>query len=106
VPGQGKVKVQVGHLSLYEWWYGTEATFQAGGEAWSGWFARLRGALVPHQATAGCARGSWDPLGTYERQTGGRVFATALAVLRLETPYRVRRLAASASAPGPRAPLR
>jgi len=106
VPGQGKVKVQVGHLSLYEWWYGTEATFQAGGEAWSGWFARLRGALVPHQATAGRARGSWDPLGTYERQTGGRVFATALAVLRLETPYRVRRLAASASAPGPRAPLR
>ena len=35
---------------------------------------------------------SWDPLGTYERQTGGRVFATALCALMLETPYRHRRL--------------
>lgn len=92
VPGQGKVRVQVGHLSLYEWWYGTLATFQAGGDAYAGWFGRLRGALIPHQGTAGCARGSWDPLGTYERQTGGRVFATALCALMLETPYRHRRL--------------
>ena len=103
VPGRGKVKVQVGHLSLYEWFFGTEATFQAGGEAWSGWFARLRGALLPHQVASGCARGSWDPLGTYERQTGGRVFATALAVLMLETPYRHRRLADPPAAPAPRA---
>lgn len=92
VRGQGKVKVQIGHLSLYEWWYATMATFQAGGETWRNWFARLASALVPHQRTDGCARGSWDPLGTYERQTGGRVFATALCVQMLETPYRHRRL--------------
>lgn len=92
VKGRGKVRVQVGHLSLYEWWYGTEALFQAGGDSWRSWYARLASALVPHQQTSGCARGSWDPLGTYERQTGGRVFATALAVLMLETPGRHRRL--------------
>ena len=92
VPGRGKVRVQVGHLSFYEWWYGTEAVFQAGGDAWRGWYARLAGALVPHQVAAGCARGSWDPVGGYELQTGGRVFATALGVLMLETPYRRRRL--------------
>jgi hypothetical protein len=92
VPGRGKLKVQVGHLSFYEWWYGTEATFQAGGDAWRGWFSRLSGALVPHQVAAGCAKGSWDPVGGYERATGGRVFATALGVLMLETPYRRRRL--------------
>ena len=92
VPGRGKLEVQVGHLSFYEWWYGTEATFQAGGDAWHGWFARLASALVPHQVRAGCARGSWDPVGGYERDTGGRVFATALGVLMLETPYRRRRL--------------
>ncbi len=40
-----------------------------------------------------CARGSWDPEGMYERLTGGRVFATAMAVLMLEAPYRHRRLA-------------
>ena len=39
------------------------------------------------------ARARGTPLGTYERQTGGRVFATALAVLMLEPPYRHRRLA-------------
>ena len=92
VPGRGKTRVQVGHLSFYEWWYGTEATFQAGGDAWRGWYARLAAALVPHQVRAGCARGSWDPVGGYERDTGGRVFATALGVLMLETPYRRRRL--------------
>jgi len=91
VPGRGKVKIQMGHLSLYQWWYGTIATFHAGGGAWSSWFGKLKGALVGHQRKTGCARGSWDPLGTYERQTGGRVFATALAVLMLEQPYRHRR---------------
>ncbi|MCC7139471.1 MAG: hypothetical protein IT460_13700 [Planctomycetes bacterium] len=93
VPGQGRRRVQVGHLSFYEWWYGSMATFQAGGDAWAGWFARAKAALVPHQRTDGCARGSWDPVAAYERQTGGRVFATALGAMILETPYRHRRVA-------------
>jgi hypothetical protein len=92
VPGRGKVPVQVGNLSLYQWWYGTVGKFQQGGTAWSEWFGAVKTALLQHQATSGCARGSWDPLGTYERQTGGRVFATAMAVLMLEQPYRHRRL--------------
>jgi hypothetical protein len=92
VPGRGKQRVQIGSLSLYDWWYGTMAAFQAGGETWSAWNARLKAALLPHQRKDGCAAGSWDPVGTYERQTGGRVFATALAILMLETPYRHRRL--------------
>lgn len=93
VPGRGKQRVQIGTLSFYDWWYGTAASFQAGGGTWSAWNARLKAALLPLQRKDGCARGSWDPLGTYERQTGGRVFATALAVLMLEAPYRHRRLA-------------
>ena len=93
MPGQGRRRVQVGHLSFYEWWYGSMATFQAGGDAWAGWFARAKAALVPHQRTDGCARGSWDPVAAYERQTGGRVFATALGAMILETPYRHRRVA-------------
>ncbi len=93
VPGRGRLRVQVGHLSLYAWWYGTLGSFQKGGAAWTRWQGALKGALLPHQRKNGCARGSWDPEGTYERQTGGRVFATALAVLMLEQPYRHRRLA-------------
>jgi hypothetical protein len=92
VPGRGKVQAQIGNLSLYQWLYGTVGLFQEGGSAWSGWFGKLKTALVGHQKKDGCARGSWDPEGTYERQTGGRVFATAVAVLMLEQPYRHRRL--------------
>jgi hypothetical protein len=92
VPGRGKVKVQIGDLSLYQWAFGTIGVFQRGGAAWSSWFAAVKSALLPHQQTAGCSRGSWDPVGQYERLTGGRVFATALGVLMLEAPYRHRRL--------------
>jgi hypothetical protein len=92
VPGRGKVPVQIGNLSMYQWWYGTVGLFQRGGADWSGWFSKTKSALVKHQQKSGCARGSWDPKGTYERQTGGRVFATALGVLMLEQPYRHRRM--------------
>jgi hypothetical protein len=88
-----KVMQYTGNLSLYEWYYGTLAKFQEGGASWSGWFGAVKTALCGHQQTAGCPRGSWDPLGQYERATGGRVFATALAVLMLEQPYRHRKLA-------------
>lgn len=92
VPGRGNMSVQVGNLSLYQWWYGSIASFQHGGSAWSGWQRATRDALSQNQQRHDCAQGSFDPLGTYERQTGGRVFATALAVLILEQPYRQRRL--------------
>lgn len=95
VPGRGRVRVQVGHLSVYAWWYGTVGTFQRGGAAWTHWWAALRAALLPAQEAQGCARGSWPPEGTYERQTGGRVMATALALLALQAPLRHRRLVAS-----------
>jgi hypothetical protein len=88
----GKVMRYTGNLSLYEWFHGTVAKFQEGGAAWSSWFDAVRTALCNHQQTTGCARGSWDPLGQYERATGGRVFATAIGVLMLEQPYRHRRL--------------
>ena len=86
------MSVQIGSLSLYNWYYGTVAGFQAGGGTWSNWFGKAKSALLPHQRKDGCAKGSWDPVGTYEKQTGGRVFATALAVLILEQPYRHRKL--------------
>lgn len=94
VPGRGKVQTQVGSLSMYAWWMGTLGEFQRGGGPWSAWFGAAKSALLGHQRADGCARGSWDPEGTYERQTGGRVFATALGVLMLEQPYRHRRLSA------------
>jgi hypothetical protein len=92
VPGRGTVKVQIGNLSMYQWWFGTIGLFQDGTASWSPWFETVKSALVPHQETTGCARGSWDPKGTYEQKVGGRILSTALGVLMLEQPYRHRRL--------------
>ena len=90
VPGRGKMKVQIGDLSELQWWFGTLAMFQRGGEDWIAWFAAARSALLGHQRKDGCARGSWDPEGEYERAVGGRVMSTALGVLILEEPVRHR----------------
>ncbi|MCE9634678.1 MAG: hypothetical protein K8T90_03145 [Planctomycetes bacterium] len=92
VPGRGKVPVQIGNLSMYQWYFGTVGAFQHGGETWTSWFGAVKTALLGHQVKAGCARGSWDPEGWYEKRTGGRVWATALGALMLEQPYRHRRL--------------
>jgi hypothetical protein len=47
--------------------------------------------IVTEQRTDGAYGGSWDPAGDWSRE-GGRVFATAIAVLTLETPYAYTRL--------------
>jgi len=91
VPGRGRLKVQIGGLSELNWFYGTLAMFQRGGSDWSAWYVAAKAALLPHQRREGCARGSWDPEGQYERIVGGRVLATALGVLILEEPGRHRR---------------
>ncbi len=84
--------------SEYYWYYGTVAMFQSGGAEWEEWNARLRDAILPLQSRdmlTGEKRrhryGSWEPFGTgwgrWSRM-GGRVYATALHVLTLETYYR------------------
>lgn len=92
VPGRGRIPVQIGSLSMVQWWYGGVALFQRGGSDWSGWFGATKAALLPHQRKDGCARGSWNPEGQYEKAVGGRLMATALGVLLLEQPYRHRPL--------------
>lgn len=84
VPGRGRMKVQLGSLSMYQWWYGAIASARRGGGTGAAYARSARTALGGHQRRSGCAKGSWDPVGTYERQTGGRVFATALGALILE----------------------
>ncbi len=88
VPGRGRIEVQLGNLSMLQWYFGLMAMYQAGGQSWKEWFGRVQSELVDHQENNGCKRGSWEPLGTYERQTGGRVLSTALGALMLEQPCR------------------
>lgn len=87
VPGY-KEKFQVGNLNLYQWYYGTIASFHKGGGLWTSYFGAVKSALLSKQVKDGCAKGSWNNEGTYEIDVGGRVFTTSLAVLMLEQPYR------------------
>jgi hypothetical protein len=73
-----------GQIDLYSWTAGTEALALAGGEAWARWRTSLKDALLPSQQKTGSRAGSWDPADPWGRE-GGRIYATAAAVLCLET---------------------
>ena len=75
------------HLDLYYWYYGTQVMHHYGGKPWKAWNQSLVGTLLPLQAMNGHARGSWPPLGNHDG-SGGRVYATALALCMLEVYYR------------------
>ncbi|TWT42368.1 hypothetical protein RAS1_34990 [Phycisphaerae bacterium RAS1] len=83
--------------SEYYWYYGTLAMFQAGGERWERWNARLRDTLLPLQdrRKEGSRKlhsfGSWQPYGENWGKwgrMGGRVYTTAICTLTLEIYYR------------------
>lgn len=59
-------------------------------KSWRPWRDVVVGDLVAAQAakTAGCAAGSWNPADDPFGAAGGRVYATAMAVLALEAPNR------------------
>src|SRR5690606_25014199 len=65
----------------YFWYYGTLASFLAGGEDWTRWNAALQAALLPGQN----ADGSFSPIGAYaeyaDDRFGDYAYSTAMAVL-------------------------
>lgn len=81
-----------GSIDLCGWYYGSMAMRQVGGAAWRTWWKALCEALLPHQCTDGGYTGSWDAIGVWG-EDGGRIYATAMAVLALTAPYRYAELA-------------
>ena len=75
---------------LYYWYYATQVMHHYGGEPWDEWNHVMRDFLIEAQATEGHAKGSWAPQGGHD-QSGGRVYATSLALLTLEVYYRHKR---------------
>ena len=67
--------------------FGCCATYQAGGKIWVRWSQTVRPQLVAAQRKDDNYHGSWDPVGPNAR-SGGRICATALAILSLQTYYR------------------
>jgi len=83
-----------GSIDLYYWYWGTLATWQAGGERWTKWEKALHSAVLKSQHKGGdfcLLRGSWDPVGVWGG-CGGRVYATAIQCLTLQVYTRYPRL--------------
>jgi len=76
-----------GGIDMYYWYYGTLAVFQVSGDPWKKWLKAMEPAILEHQRTEGCAKGSWDPVGPWGSE-GGRVYSTALMVMCMEVYYR------------------
>jgi hypothetical protein len=80
-------------IDFYYWYYGSLALFQfdgPDGPMWKRWSTAMGQALTPNQKTGdeGCAAGSWDPSVDRWGVPGGRIYATALNALTLETSAR------------------
>ena len=80
---------------LYYTYYSVLGMFQMGGEYWTDWNKLFRDPLVKcqvHQMNderGRFVRGSWDPANhRWAQHAGGRVYATAMALLSLEVYYR------------------
>jgi len=70
-----------------------DAVLQMGGSPWVLWNRGMKETLIPLQRSGRAEVGSWDPIGPLA-SAGGRVAATALAVLSLESYCRYARAAA------------
>jgi hypothetical protein len=76
-----------GSIDMYYGCYGTQTLHRVGGSAWAEWKGALERAALGGQRRDGDAcgvRGSWDPIDPWGAD-GGRVHATALMALCLET---------------------
>ena len=86
----GRQRWDVTGQSLYYWYYGTLALFHMGKPWWGSWNPAMKDTVLSLQRMDGHAHGSWDPDRNWIGAVGGRVYATAAAVLTLEVYYRVR----------------
>ena len=84
---QNLPSLKPGANAYYFWYYANLALFQRRGEAWDKWHPQVRDLLAKVQVTTGREQGSWPPDSRWAR-TGGRVYATAMAILTLEVYYR------------------
>ena len=74
-------------LEMYYIYWATQAVFHSGGGTWKEWNRAMKKTLLESQRKDGCARGSWNPDGTWVKN-GGRVLSTAINCLTLEVYYR------------------
>jgi len=87
-----------GSIDLYYWYYGSLAMFQAGGDHWRSWSRAVQAALLGNQRDEDNFAGSWDAVSAWS-EAGGRIYATAMALLSLQAEFRFARYADLAPLP-------
>jgi hypothetical protein len=84
--------IDAGTIDFVYWFWGSLAARQIGGTTWRPWNEALKQSLLPNQdRSGGCSRGSWPAVDAWS-DAAGRVYATAMCCLSLETYYRMDRM--------------
>jgi len=74
--------------SMYYYYYATQVLHHLEGPNFDLWNHLIREHILRNQVTEGDNAGSWDPKGVDWGKEGGRMYATGLALLTLQAPYR------------------
>jgi hypothetical protein len=97
VAKKSSMDVDAGSFDLHHAHFGSLLHAQLGGKTLQAWRERVESKLVEKQRTsnaAPCAIGTWNPEDDPFGVAGGRVYATAMALLALEAPNRFPRVTA------------
>lgn len=86
----------------FYWRHATAGLALRGGKEWETWWDAVQEVLCEVQETEGEDGGSWDAESVWGAQTG-RTYSTAMAVLTLQSPYRIVRV--DERVPLPRVPM-
>jgi len=76
-----------GAIDMYYWYWGSLAMKEVGGKPWTRWESSLTNAALAGQCKNGAEAGSWRPYDPWGAD-GGRVYATTMMTLALESAYR------------------
>jgi hypothetical protein len=93
------ISVEEGRIAYYYWYYATTTLHHIGGPEWTQWNEVMKVALPALQIKSGKESGSW-PIGSDPHaSTGGKLYATCMALFCLESYYRHLPLSEMASRP-------
>jgi len=73
---------------VYYYYYATQVLHHMEGPEFDLWNARMREHLIRLQEKSGHKAGSWSPEGVTFGESGGRLYATCMALITLEVYYR------------------
>ncbi|MFM8579653.1 MAG: prenyltransferase/squalene oxidase repeat-containing protein [Planctomycetaceae bacterium] len=74
--------------SMYYYYYATQVLHHLEGPNFDQWNHLIREHILRQQEKDGDNAGSWNPTGVDWGKEGGRMYATGLAILTLQAPYR------------------